>query len=70
MGLLPYRPRKSPQIPRYGFNGGSQGFSVDGQCRKERKGRKIMGAVFCVTCGTYVTGSVYFTSTSRCPLLR
>ena len=56
VGLLPYRSRKSPQIPRYGFNGGSQGLPSVGQCRKERKGRKILGVVFCVTCGTSVTG--------------
>ena len=55
VGLLPYLAWKSPQIPRYGSNNGSQVLSVAGQCRKERKGRKILGAVFCVTCGTYVT---------------
>ena len=41
-----------------------------GQGRKERKGRKNYGPNSCVTCGTCVTGSVYCTSTSRCPLLR
>jgi len=41
-----------------------------GQGRKGRKGRKNYGPNSCVTCGTCVTGSVYCTSTSRCPLLR
>ena len=41
-----------------------------GQGRKGRKGRKNYGPNSCVTCGTCVTGSVYRTSTSRCPLLR
>ena len=56
LGLLPYLFQKSPHIPRYGSNGGSRRVSDGEQCRKERKGRKIPGAVFCVTCGTSVTG--------------
>ena len=62
---------------QHGLHAGSTGplrFAIcsrpRGQGRKERKGRKNYEPTSCVTCGTCVTGSLYHTSASRCPLLR